>query len=69
LLRVLFNTWLPGKVVAAGTPGEIEPIHDLALLKNRTMINNRPTVYVCNQYACQAPVNDPEALYRQLCQV
>jgi uncharacterized protein YyaL (SSP411 family) len=66
LLRVLFNTWQPNKVVAAHDPTDTTPTDNLMLVKNRTMINGQPTVYVCQRYSCQTPVNDPDSLQKQL---
>lgn len=37
-----------------------------ALLKDRPLLNNLPTAYVCYRFACQQPVNDPLALRQQL---
>ena len=68
LLRVLFNTWLPNKVVVAHDPKDTSPMDNLILFKNRAMINNKPTVYVCEQYSCRTPVNDPD-LFRELLRV
>ncbi|MHB0967443.1 MAG: thioredoxin domain-containing protein [Bellilinea sp.] len=36
------------------------------LLQNRPAVNNSPTAYVCQDFVCQLPVTDPEALHRQL---
>jgi len=67
LLQVLFNdTWLPNKVVAARDPGDSSPVTGLALLENRDMINERPTVYLCERYSCRAPANEPGILRQQL---
>jgi len=66
LLRVLFNTWIPNKVVATHEPDDKVQSADLVLLNNRGMINNQPTVYLCEQYSCQTPVNDPNVLHEQL---
>ena len=62
LLRVLFNTWLPNKVVIAHDPTDTAPMDNLMLFKNRAMINNKPTVYVCERYTCRTPVNEPDLL-------
>jgi uncharacterized protein len=66
LLRVLCNTWLPNKVVAARDPTDTAPMDDLMLLENRPMVDNRPTVYLCERYSCRTPVNDPESLRKHL---
>jgi len=62
LLHVLCNTWLPSKVVVARDPADAAPVDDLTLLKDRGMVDDRPTVYVCEGYTCRTPVNDAAAL-------
>ncbi len=66
LLGVLWNTWLPNKVFAARDPGEESSVEELELLKNRTMIDSRPTVYLCERYSCQAPIVDADSLRDRL---
>jgi uncharacterized protein YyaL (SSP411 family) len=56
LLRKIFGRYLPNKVVACS------PSDGLFLLKNRSQIDSKPTVYVCENYACRAPVSTPEEL-------
>ena len=36
------------------------------LLEGRGLVDGKPTAYVCQNYVCQLPVTDPEALARQL---
>ena len=43
-------------VVAVG------PADDVPLLEGKTLVDGRPAVYVCEHFACQAPVTDPAAL-------
>jgi uncharacterized protein YyaL (SSP411 family) len=66
LLRILCTTWLPNKVVAAYDPNDPTPLSELKLFENRQMIDNQPTVYVCEHYTCRAPVTDPASLHAQL---
>lgn len=66
LLHTLCSTWLPNKVVAAYDPNDPTPVPDLKLLRNKQMINNQPTVYVCEHFTCQIPVTDPASLGAQL---
>jgi len=66
LLHILCTAWLPNKVVAAYAPDDPAPVSELKLFENRKMIDNQPTVYVCEHYTCQAPITDPASLRAQL---
>jgi hypothetical protein len=46
----------PNAVVAFG------PSDDVPLLQGKTPVNGRPAVYVCENFACQAPVTEAAAL-------
>jgi uncharacterized protein len=59
LLRVVFERFLPNKVVAGGDA-------DIPLLEGRSTRNGHATAYVCEQYVCQAPTSDPGELERLL---
>jgi uncharacterized protein YyaL (SSP411 family) len=58
LSRVVRSTFRPHIVLAGGPEGAGAP----PLLKDRPTIEDRPTAYVCEHFACQAPVTDPGAL-------
>ena len=45
-------------VTAAGEEGATEP----ALLAERPALDGGPAAYVCERFACQAPVGTPEEL-------
>jgi len=49
---VLRNRYSPRTVVAAGSSDQI------ALLRDRPMLNGRPTAYVCENFTCKQPVTD-----------
>jgi uncharacterized protein YyaL (SSP411 family) len=51
-----------GSVVVAGIPDQ----PGLALLADRTLINNLPTAYVCRHFVCRLPVTSIDDLARQL---
>jgi uncharacterized protein YyaL (SSP411 family) len=63
LAREAFSRYLPTRVVAGAAEGESA---DLPLLAGKTARAGRPTAYVCERYACQAPTDDPAELGRQL---
>jgi uncharacterized protein YyaL (SSP411 family) len=51
--RAALARWDPTAVVAFG-PGE-----DVPLLEGKTLVGGLPAVYVCERFACRAPVTDP----------
>ena len=66
LLRTLWNTWLPNRVFAARDPDDGSSVHELELFRDRPMIDNKPTAYVCEGYSCRRPVTDADSLREQL---
>ena len=64
LLDTIFGRFLPNKVVVGATASDA--VSRSPLLKDRGMIGGKPTAYVCQNYACQLPVTEPEALAEQL---
>jgi uncharacterized protein YyaL (SSP411 family) len=52
-LAKLRKRYLPRAVVAAGAGNRI------ALLRDRPLVEGKPTAYVCENFVCQQPVNDP----------
>ena len=63
LLAVATEGARPDLVVAVSTNPAASAI---PLLADRTMIDGRPTAYVCRDFACRLPVTDPDALRAQL---
>ncbi len=62
LMRVLYGTWLPNKVVVACDPVDPAPLIGLSILEGKRMIDGRPTIYLCERFTCRTPVTSPEAL-------
>jgi len=62
LMRVLYGTWLPNKVVVASDPADPAPIRGLAILEGKRMIEGCPTIYLCERFICRKPVTSPDAL-------
>lgn len=65
LLNVVNTRYLPNSVLACARPDDEEAIRAVPLLAERTMQEGKATAYVCQNFACQAPVITAEAL-RQL---
>jgi uncharacterized protein YyaL (SSP411 family) len=54
--RAALRAFDPNAVVAFG------PADDVPLLEGKTLVDGRPAVYVCERFACRAPVTDPAGL-------
>jgi uncharacterized protein YyaL (SSP411 family) len=64
LVAEVRRRFLPRAVSVAAPPGtgaDLTP-----LLADRSLVQGRPTAYVCQHFACQTPVTAPEALAAQL---
>jgi len=64
LLKVIRAAYRPGVVTAAAVfpPEKNAP----ALLRERGLVNEKATAYVCEEFVCKQPTNDPETLARLL---
>jgi hypothetical protein len=64
LLSAILQRWLPNKVLALKESerhsSEIEAL--IPWLKDKKFMDTLPTAYVCENYSCQTPVTEPEAL-------
>jgi uncharacterized protein len=54
--RTALAPWQPNAVVAFG------PAEGVPLLEGKGRVDGKPTVYVCENFACRAPITEPEAL-------
>jgi uncharacterized protein len=54
--RTALEPFQPNTVVAVG------PSDEVPLLAGKTLVDGKPAVYVCERFACQAPVTNPAAL-------
>jgi uncharacterized protein YyaL (SSP411 family) len=66
MLGVLFGAYRPHQVVALAAPADVDAPSAIPLLANRPQQDGRPTAYVCQGFACQAPVTDATSLAAQL---
>ena len=66
LLRTINGRYLANRVLVGADSEETAAAASLPLLEGRGLIDGKPTAYVCENYACQLPVTDAEALAAQL---
>jgi uncharacterized protein YyaL (SSP411 family) len=66
LLSEVWTRYLPNKIMAQTTEGDARSAEVMPLLRDRPMINGRPTAYVCEHYTCQSPTNSAVELAGQL---
>jgi uncharacterized protein len=68
LQHEVWQHFLPNKVVAQAAPQETRSLELIPFLRNRGLVDNLPTAYVCEQYTCREPVTEPTKLASQLAQ-
>jgi uncharacterized protein len=62
LLGVINSRYLPNSVLACAAPANMEAIQVVPLLADRPLKDGKATAYVCQNFACLAPVNTAEEL-------
>jgi len=66
LLEVVNKQYLPNSVLACCAPDDTQSRAVIALLTDRPLKDGKATAYVCQNFACQAPVTSVEELERLL---
>jgi len=66
LEAVVRERFRPHIVLAGGEPAETGREDVVPLLKGREPVDGRAAAYVCERFACKAPVTEPEELVRLL---
>lgn len=64
LLKVPLRSYYPRAILTFSSLPL--PDNSPALLKDRSVMNGKPTAYVCRDFTCQLPVNNPQDLKNQL---
>jgi uncharacterized protein YyaL (SSP411 family) len=68
LRRAVHAAYLPNRTLTVVDPERADGATVPEAARGKTMLNNRPTAYVCRKMTCSAPVTDPEALRTLLSQ-
>ena len=66
LERVVSDCYLPWSVVVPLDPKAHRPSPRMPWLAAMKLKDDQPTAYVCQDFACQSPTNDPEQLRIQV---
>jgi uncharacterized protein len=66
LLEAVYSRYEPNAIVGYVDPGNPDFVARLPFLQERPAREGRATAYVCEHFACLAPVHDPADLLRQL---
>lgn len=66
MLSAINESYSPNKVVLVGTEKSASQKNSPALLKDRKLVDGKPTVYVCRNFTCSKPVTDIEELKKVL---
>jgi len=62
LLAVVNSRYLPNSVLAGAAPSDVAAAQVIPLLADRPLKDGQPAAYVCQNFACQAPVTSGEEL-------
>ncbi len=68
LLDKIRQQYLPGRIIAVATDGDDVKTQAkiIPLINHKSVVNDRPTAYVCENKTCQAPTDDPEVFAGQI---
>ena len=66
MIRNIRGQYLPGCMVILSTGEEGAVTGRIPLLKNKTEIHGKPTVYICQNYVCKKPVQDIQSMLKLL---
>ncbi len=68
MMRVINNTWMPNKVLAACEPQD-SALSGLPIFEGKHAIDNNTTIFVCKRFTCRSPATNPKELNAQLAEL
>ena len=68
MLREVYREYLPNKIILGADGGEGQTFlgERVAVIKEVSAIDGKATAYVCENYVCKLPTNDPAELRKML---
>ena len=66
LVRVARSVGGPAAVIACGDPADTDTIAAVPLLVERSLVDDGPAAYVCENFTCGMPVTSPASLHAAL---
>jgi uncharacterized protein YyaL (SSP411 family) len=64
-LKDLLQRFIPRRVLGRGKPGQQHSVHLASLFADRTSASDQPSIFICENFACQAPVSGLEAIRQE----
>ncbi len=68
MMRVINNTWMPNKVLAAREPQD-SVLSGLPIFEGKQTKNNNTTIFICERFTCRSPAANPKELKAQLAEL
>jgi uncharacterized protein YyaL (SSP411 family) len=65
-LLKLENSYIPNKVVILKYPDNNQLVKEIEILKDYKLVNKQVTAYVCRDFVCKQPTNDPDKMIEEL---
>jgi uncharacterized protein YyaL (SSP411 family) len=66
LLDEIWSRYLPNRVIARVSRSNTRAEELIPLVRERSQIDGKPTVYLCEHFTCKTPTTDPKELASQL---
>jgi uncharacterized protein len=66
LIAEVWKNYLPNKILAQSFPENTDAVRTIPLLRDRPLLDNKATAYVCERFICKNPVTSAADLATQL---